>query len=311
VNPDDADPRRDDEVELSLVLEFLALLVADREAGIVRSAAEYARLHPGHEAAIVRAYERAAAQDPGEATDDGRRVGPYVLIRELGRGGQAVVWLARDERLSRNVALKIVPRSPLFEDFAPRFRREAMAASALEHPGICPIYDVGADDAVAWIAMRHVAGEPLSKRLASATAPFAPLAAAAIVERVARALHVAHEAGIVHRDVKPANVMLGDSGQPIVLDFGVALHEGGESLTLSGQIVGTPAYMAPEAIEPRGRRPDRRVDVFALGVVLYEMATLARPFEGRRAMRSRGRSSSRSRRTCVASRRGSRATSRS
>lgn len=282
-NGDDARERDDAEspLEDALRLDFLTRFVADRSVDESRSLAHYLAFYPGHETTIANAYLQATSPDDSvESTDEeARRLGPYRLLRELGRGGQAIVWLAHDDRLDRDVALKTVPRSPLFEDIAPRFRREAMLTATLAHPGICPIYEVGADDRTAWIAMRHVAGESLAHRIASRSEPFSVDAALRIGERIAEALHAAHEAGIVHRDVKPGNVMLtGDDDEPVLLDFGIARDESGEALTLTGEALGTPSYMAPESLDPRGRVADRRVDVYALGVTLYEMLTGGRPF---------------------------------
>lgn len=279
-SPDDA---LDDSLDGALRLDFLLQYLADQDRGQVRTLDEYVALYPGHRKTIVDAYAIATApiDEPAPASPQGvpPRIGPYRPLRELGRGGQAIVWLARDDRLERNVALKTVPLSPLFSDLAPRFRREALLAATLAHPGICPIFDIGADDRLAWIAMRHVTGETLASRLTTSTGPWSIDAALEIVERVALALHAAHEAGVVHRDVKPANIMLTENDEPVVLDFGIALDERGETLTVTGEALGTPSYMAPEALDPRGRTCDRRVDVYALGVTLYEMITLRRPFE--------------------------------
>ncbi len=238
------------------------------------------------------------------------RFGDYRLLEELGRGGQGVVYLAEDVRLGRRVALKI-----LSSNFAAdhgsrlRFEREAAAAARLDHPGICTVYEAGVVDGAPFIAMRYVAGETLAariKRRREATDPASGASGASgvsgasggattggarrrevfqeaeIVEKAARALHAAHEAGLVHRDVKPANLMIEASGEPVVLDFGLArdagLVEDGGGLTATGGFVGTPAYMAPEQAAG-GRVVDRRADVWALGVSLYETVARRRPFE--------------------------------
>lgn len=280
---DSLDNSLDDSLDGALRLDFLVRFLADQDSGQVRTLDEYVALYPGHRKTIVEAYSIATSpiDDPTAASPRGipPHIGPYRPLRELGRGGQAIVWLARDDRLERNVALKTVPLSPIFSELAPRFRREALLTATLTHPGICPIFDVGADDRVAWIAMRHVTGETLASRLAAATEPWTIQSALVIAERVALALHAAHEAGVVHRDVKPGNIMLTENDEPVVLDFGIALDERGETLTLTGEALGTPSYMAPEALDPRGRTCDRRVDVYALGVTLYEMLTRRRPFD--------------------------------
>ncbi|HTE04848.1 MAG TPA: serine/threonine-protein kinase, partial [Planctomycetota bacterium] len=283
----------------SILVDFLGRLLADRAAGGTRTLADYQALYPGHEGALESEYQRATSQDEtlhsrdrsarddaNGADPDAPRVAHYRLVRELGRGGQGTVWLARDERLNRSVALKLVPRSPLVEDLAPRFRREAQLAGRLDHPGICAVYDVGCDDSVAWMALRFVEGVTLARRIAAGPLPREE--ALSLLEGAARALHVAHEGGIVHRDVKPANLMITPAGEPVVLDFGVARpDEDGPPLTLTGDAIGTPAYMAPEQVgsarAPRladgsARMPDRRVDVWALGVTLFEALTGRRPF---------------------------------
>ncbi|MBI5435171.1 MAG: SUMF1/EgtB/PvdO family nonheme iron enzyme [Planctomycetes bacterium] len=269
------------------VLEFLGMWLSDREKGIERDLAAYQALFPGHETAIEAEWR--AATDPnadaqvGPAGSDANgRIGRFRLVRELGRGGQGRVWLAEDEELGRPVALKLVPRSPLTEDLAPRLRREARTMSRLSHPGLCPVYDAGVEGPYGWIALRYVEGRTLAARI---HAERAGTAARTTVEHVlregealARALHVAHSAGIVHRDVKPGNVMLGLDGAPVLLDFGIALDDAPQAeLTRTGEALGTPAYMAPERLEGRARA-DARSDVWSLGVTLFEALTLARPF---------------------------------
>jgi serine/threonine protein kinase len=230
-------------------------------------------------------------------------LGPYVLEKELGRGAQGVVYLAEHAELHRKVALKVLTgagaQSQLVRD---RFRREAQLTSKFEHPGICGVHDVGEVDGTPYIAMQFVRGMTLStlveRSRGSAKVDDTSRAGESItlvqggkggledvlrlVESAARALHVAHEAGLVHRDVKPANIMVTPEGQPVLLDFGLARDLGseGEGLTQSGQILGTPAYLAPEQIVAARGTVDRRTDVYALGVTLFECLTLQRPFEG-------------------------------
>ncbi len=213
-------------------------------------------------------------------------------MRELGRGGQAVVHLAEDARLGRKVALKVL-NEPLGEgsiDALIRFQREAEVASRLDHPGICAVYEAGEFEGRHYIAMRHVEGETLAACIARARSdrdpPPVPTrreeidAIVELFERAARALHAAHEAGLIHRDVKPGNIMVSASGEPVILDFGLARDEesAGETLTLTGVLMGTPAYMSPEQLIGKGARLDRRTDVYSLGVALYERLTLRRPF---------------------------------
>ncbi|MCE9594563.1 MAG: SUMF1/EgtB/PvdO family nonheme iron enzyme [Planctomycetes bacterium] len=265
------------------VLEFLALWLDERRTGRERDLAAYQALFPGAEAELAAEWHRAHAPRP-PADEQPTHVAGFRLVRELGRGGQARVWLAEDERLGRNVALKLVPRSPLSDDLAPRLRREARTASRLDHPSLCTVYDAGVEGALAWIALRYVEGETLAARIAAERDGSRPRTEVARIlsegEALARALHVAHEAGVVHRDVKPGNVMLAQDGTPVLLDFGIALEdEPGVQLTLTGQALGTLAYMSPEALEERGRA-DARSDVWSLGVTLFEALTLARPFHG-------------------------------
>ena len=238
---------------------------------------------------------RKAAADAG-APKNYDPIGPYQPLREIGRGGQAVVYLAEDRRLHRPVALKVLKGlGPLTETMMRRFRREAEVASRLDHPGICAVYDAGVAEGVPYIAMRYIEGETLADRIDAAkerrgetdsspsfgtTTKAGILKVLEVVERAARALHVAHEAGIVHRDVKPGNIMITPRGEPVLLDFGLAGDEDGDftALTGSGDSLGTPAYMSPEQLMSRRLRLDRRTDVYSLGVTLFECLTLERPF---------------------------------
>jgi serine/threonine protein kinase len=221
--------------------------------------------------------------------------GSYVLLHELGRGGQAVVWLAEDSRLKRRVALKILPAlGPGSERVLARFRREAEVTSQLEHPVICPVYEADVHGGVPFLAMRFVEGETLARRIAEVQrhggstvvlrgdlkAPPDWNAIATFFAKIARALHVAHEVGVVHRDIKPANLMVTPDGEPVILDFGLARQDDPDSqlLSLSGEHSGTPAYMSPEQMSGRSR-PDRRSDVYSLGCALFEALTGRPPFE--------------------------------
>jgi serine/threonine protein kinase/tetratricopeptide (TPR) repeat protein len=245
-------------------------------------------------------------------------IGPYRIVRELGRGAQATVFLAHDPALNRQVALKVLRNVLAVEasTLVRRFKREAMAMANLEHTGLCTVYDTGVDDGVAWIAMRYVAGRSLAELLAGqpgasgigrgmptpidfqtntdtardGSSPSGTgtgsdngvMRTAALFEQAARALHVAHEHGVVHRDVKPGNLMLTDAGSPVLLDFGIAhANDGdeGQGLTRTADVLGTPAYMAPEQLRAEPGGIDRRVDVYGLGVTLYECLTGTRPFD--------------------------------
>ena len=220
-------------------------------------------------------------------------IGPFRLLEELGRGGQAVVYLAEDMRLHRRVALKVLTGfGPVPEAVLKRFWREAEVASKLDHPGICAVFEAGEESGIPYIAMRYVEGVPLAEWISrareSAGADGSSSATRAeiletveIVETAARALHAAHEAGVIHRDVKPRNIMVTPAGDPVLLDFGLAGITTGDrpDLTRTGEIFGTPAYMSPEQVEARHQRLDRRTDVYSLGATLYECVTLAPPFD--------------------------------
>ena len=205
------------------------------------------------------------------------RVGPYVVTGEIGRGGMGVVYRAYDPRLRRELALKFLHASASHEAGAKsRFMEEARAASALDHPHTCPVYDIGtAEDGHLFIAMAYCGGGSLAERLAAG--PLSVDAAVRIAVQVGEALDAAHEAGILHRDVKPANIAFTERGEARVLDFGIAIlgaHEWASPRTGAG----TPSYMAPEQL--RGGAVDRRTDVWALCVVLHEMLTGRKPFVG-------------------------------
>jgi len=207
------------------------------------------------------------------------QIGPYRVLRELGRGGQGVVYLAEDTRLPRKVALKVLSQQVLTDSAARlRFEREADVTARLEHPGICPLYERGETAGAPWIAMRYIEGEALDDRLLREGAPADLPSVLHFFEKAARALHAAHEAGLVHRDIKPGNLMAGPDGAPVILDFGLARDlTADRALTETGQAPGTPAYMSPEQLQHRPL--DRRTDVWSLGATLYEGVTGRRPFD--------------------------------
>ena len=215
------------------------------------------------------------------ALTPGTRVGPYEITAVIGAGGMGEVYRARDARLRRDVALEVSSR------VGPRrggLLREAQAASALNHPNVCHVYDVGESEHGDWIAMEFVPGERLDRRIPPVGLP--PETVIRFADQIAAALAHAHARGIIHRDLKTANCALGADGEVKVLDFGLAtrsLTQLGQEVTQSlshdsANLVGTPAYMAPEII--RGQRADERSDLWALGVIMYELATGRRPFAG-------------------------------
>lgn len=261
---------------------FLERFLADRERDRPQPPEVYLRLFPGAEREIRAQFDETA--DPAAPAPIVETIGDYRLIRLLGRGGQGEVFEARDERLGRTVALKLLPRrfGRTAGGLPPQIAREWDALQRLEHPGICVAYDAGESDGRAWIAMRLVRGAPLLEHLSRLPeGAVRTRAALALVEKSAHALHAAHRAGVVHRDVKPSNILVNDSGDPVVLDFGLARADDPAQLsfTLTGDLIGTPRYLAPERL--RGETGwDPRADVWSLGVTLYEALTGVAPFDG-------------------------------
>ncbi|MBT6154897.1 MAG: SUMF1/EgtB/PvdO family nonheme iron enzyme [Planctomycetaceae bacterium] len=211
-----------------------------------------------------------------------REFGRYRIIRRLGKGGMGTVFLAEDTQLQREVALKI----PQFEsdddhELLERFYREARAAATLNHPNLCPVFDVGEIDGIHYLTMAFIEGEALSEMVRPGE-PLSAEQASVIVHKVALGMAEAHEKGIVHRDLKPANISMNQRGDPVVMDFGLARHNnsGDARLTKSGAVIGTPAYMAPEQIEGDIDAIGPGCDIYSLGVILFELLTGEIPFDG-------------------------------
>jgi len=282
--------------------DAVELYVARRRRGERVDAADFAArfAHLGSDVRdAIEALSELEREGVGSADDEQlARVGPYDIVCEIGRGGMGVVFEAVEQPLGRRVALKLLPSEVLQSPAArARFRREAELAARLEHPGIATIFGTGVAGDRPWIAMRYVDGENLARSIARAresaascaSIPNAPtrgreaaLAVASCLARVARALHAAHAQGVIHRDVKPSNIIVGGDGDPVLVDFGLAIPEEatGISLTRTGDTAGTPAYIAPELVSGERTRPDAQSDVYALGVTLYECLALRRPFDG-------------------------------
>src|SRR5438552_9057602 len=202
----------------------------------------------------------------------------YALDGLLGHGGMADVYHGTDQVLGRQVAVKVLGRQfARDQSFVARFRREAQAAAALNHPNLVSVFDTGSDDGTHYIVMEYVAGATLAKVIRD-EGPLPADRAASIALAVARALAFAHRAGLVHRDVKPANIMLSSDGAVKVMDFGIARTTNGESLTQTAAVLGTATYFSPE--QAQGEAVDARSDIYALGCVLFEMLTGHPPFSG-------------------------------
>ncbi len=217
-----------------------------------------------------------------------QQIGKYEIIEELGQGGFATVYRARDPTLGRDVALKVLDpflmRDPVLVE---RFRREARAAARLRHPNIVTLYEIGQEEGALFIAMELLPG-PSLKEIIAEEAPLPVDRAVALLRPLAEALDYAHAQGTIHRDIKPSNVILDDWGRPRLTDFGlVKAAEESQSVALtmtlsqSGMTLGTPTYMSPEQADPKRAAPvDSRADLYSLAVVAYEMLTGQVPFRG-------------------------------
>lgn len=214
----------------------------------------------------------------------GQQIDQYRILQYIASGGMATVYLAEDVNLERKAALKVMLDSLAASDpqFTERFRREAVTAAQLNHPNIVQVYSVGqTPDERPYIAMQYIEGGSLQeklKELAERRKLLTTEQTLNIVRQIAQALSAAHLKGIIHRDLKPANVLIRLDGTPVLVDLGIAVIKGSKRLTQTGSMIGTPAYMSPEQV--RGRPVDGRADLYALGIMLYEMLTGMPPFEG-------------------------------
>lgn len=209
-----------------------------------------------------------------------RRIGEYELLDEIGRGGMGIVFRARHRTLGRLVALKMILAGAWASpEHQRRFRAEAEAVASLDHPQIVPIYEIGEHEGHSYFSMRLIDGGSVAEQMCRFTDD--PRGAATLIAQVARALHHAHQRGVLHRDLKPSNILLDTEGRPYIADFGVAKRLGaGWEATLSGVLLGTPAYMAPEQADGRRDAVTTATDVYGLGAILYALLTGKPPFEG-------------------------------
>jgi predicted Ser/Thr protein kinase len=246
-------------------------------AGSPSKAVSKVRSRADASAALRKGSDAAPAELDRLARDPAKVVNQYVLVSMLGQGGMGQVWKAWDRKLSRWAALKFLTLND--PSSVKRFEREAKLAARLRHPNICAIYEVGQAQGRHFIAMEFVDGVPLGK----ANLSIRP--AADVIAKISRALEEAHKEGVVHRDLKPDNLMITASGRPYVMDFGLAKTvEAESSLSVSGDIMGTPAYMSPEQARGDVDTIDGRTDVYSLGATLYTLLTGEKPFPGKTSM---------------------------
>ena len=273
--------------------------IGDHVRGCARCESSLASLDPGPDPlllALASTVARGSASDTvpihlielarAARTGAGKpdRIGRFEFLGEVGSGSYGTVFKARDPQLNRTVAIKILRTGRLGggEDLD-RFLREARSFAQLKHPGIVTLYEIGHDEGQYYLVEEFVQGITLAARLAADALSFRE--SAELLAQVCDALQVAHRQGVIHRDLKPANILLDAEGRPHLTDFGLAKVEGDEKpMTHSGDILGTPAYMSPEQARGQALHVDARSDVYSLGVVLYELLTRERPFQGNRRM---------------------------
>lgn len=236
-----------------------------------------AQLHDALVALASGAHQTTKPQANGDA-EQPEQIGHYRIVRLLGQGGMGQVYLADDQRLQRRVALKIIRAKGASTEEAKRFQVEAEAAAKLRHPHIVPLYEVGEEAGQRFLTMAYIEGVTLGEQVAAG--PLPPREAARLVQQVAEAVHYAHTQGVIHRDLKPRNILVDPNGQAFVLDFGLAKRSDHDSeLTHSGQVMGTPSFMPPEQAEGKNEQVGPLADVYALGATLYCLLTGRPPFQ--------------------------------
>lgn len=265
----------------AVLRELLAMELEWRHRqGEQPEAEEYEKRFPDDLLVIAAAFRQVG---PKEGNNLPRIVGAYELLEEVGRGGMGVVYKARQRGLGRLVALKVILSGTYAsEEERDRFLKEAEVIAGLNHPNIVHIHEVGEHNKQPYFSLEYCPGGSLKDRLNGS--PLPPREAATLLLSLAGAMHVAHTRGVVHRDLKPSNVMLAEDGTPKVVDFGLARKTDEPGRTVSGAVLGTPSYMAPEQARSKGQTPGPLVDVYALGAVLYEILTGRPPFRAATAL---------------------------
>ncbi len=237
---------------------------------------------PGVGSARLTQAQAAGSLPPAASGRSPRFLGEYELLEEIARGGMGVVYLARQDKLNRLVALKLIRAGSLAgADDLRRFRKEAEAIAELDHPHIIPIYEIGQEDDQPYFSMKLVEGGNLTQHIPRLKDD--PRAVAALMAKVARAVHYGHQRTILHRDIKPSNILLDEHDEPYVTDFGLAKRIGpdsGTAATVTGAVMGTPAYMPPEQARGGTKSVTTAADVYSLGATLYEALTGQAPFAG-------------------------------